>query len=52
MDNYESIEAFGLRVSKPGYYEKADLETWDNRAGIYFASNLKSAQSLDWVEVS
>ena len=47
MDNYESIEAFGLRMSKPGYYEKADLETWHNRAGIYFATNFESAQN--WI---
>ena len=25
MDNYESIEAFGLRMSQPGYYEKGGI---------------------------
>jgi len=44
MDNYESIEAFGLRVSQPGWYEKAELETYDNVAGVYFTSDLEKAK--------
>ena len=44
MDNYESIETFGLRMSQPGYYEKAEFETYDNVAGVYFTSDLKAAQ--------
>ena len=47
MDNYESIEAFGLRMNKPGYYEKGDFDTYDNVAGVYFTSDLKAAQQ--WI---
>jgi tRNA nucleotidyltransferase/poly(A) polymerase/8-oxo-dGTP pyrophosphatase MutT (NUDIX family) len=44
MDNYESIEAFGLRMGEPGYYEKGDFETYDNVAGVYFTSDLEKAK--------
>ena len=47
MDNYESIEAFGLRVNQPGYYEKAEFETYDNVAGVYFTSDLEKAKK--WI---
>ena len=47
MDNFEIIEATGLKPFTPGYYEKIDFETYDNVEGIYFATDLEQAQK--WI---
>ena len=47
MDNFEIIEATGLKPFTPGYYEKLDFETYDNVEGIYFATDLEQAQK--WI---
>jgi len=47
MDNFETIETFGLRPFQPGWYEKAKLETYENVEGIYFATDLEEAKK--WI---